>query len=524
MKRLLQFSTLALLAYSSMTPVSAQELDADGQRLKAMFDKLIQNQENAPAYPIKFDGDVAVEQSGEYYAVTLPYATVDYPDGSKFEIGMIAINASAHEQPDQWKMTFAIPTPIQYTDAKDGEGFIVNIGGQRASGIYNDTLGYFSKLDANYKDISMTNINNEFSFNLPEARIVYDLDSDESGLWSGPIYFSSNNINLNIPNQGGEVFKMGALNLNMEMFKYNPASMDMYKEKLQSLAQSEDGKTQVDPSVMNDLVGAFFELIGDGFTSEYQMSDIVIKGGDKQKFETLKLDNINFGFDMTGFLKNSVAFDLRMGYDGFDISPLPEDFPDVAPKNFNLDLSLENIPFKEISELGQSTAEIAMGTPQMAQMAGMSVLFKLPALLSEAGTSLVINNNYLGNDTYHVDIDGKVVTDLKAVNSATADITGKIKNLDTLMQSLGTYIQSNPDDKQMTQALMGLQMAKGFGEQQTDENGDPVHVFKFIMNPQGQMLLNGNDMSLLMGMPPAGQRQAPSTEETPAKPETPPSP
>lgn len=510
MKRLLQLSAFALLTYSSMTPAFAQDLDADGERLKAMFEKLIERQENAPAYPIKFEGDVAVEQSGEYYAVTLPYATIDYPDGSKFEIGMVAINASAHEQDDQWKMTFAIPTPLQYTDAKDGQGFILNIGGQRASGIYSDTLGYFSKLDANYKDISMSDRENEFTFNMPEARVVYDLDSDENGKWSGPVYFSSKDLNLNIPAQGGEIFKMGGLNLNMEMFKYDPASMVAYQEQIQKLALTEDGKTKVEPAVMGELVGAFFELIGDGFTSEYQMSDIEIKGGEKQKFDTVKLDNVNFGFDMTGFLQNSVAFDLRLGYDGFDIQPLPENYPEVAPKDFNIDLAIENIPFKEISELGQSTAEIAMSNPQMAQMAGMSVLFKLPALLSEAGTSLVIDNNYLGNDAYRVDIDGKVVTDLKAVNSATADIIGKIKNLDTLMASLGEYIQTNPDDKQMMQALMGLQMAKGFGEQQTDENGDPIHVFKFIMNPQGQMLLNGNDMSVLMGMPAGGKVPAPA--------------
>jgi hypothetical protein len=499
MKRLVQFSVCAILGFSSIHSAYAQELDANGQELKAMFEEMINNKANTALADVNFEGDISVEQSGDYYAVTLPYATIDYFDGAKFEIGLIAINAAAHDTPGQWKMTFAVPTPMNFIDPKSGESFQINIGGQRSSGIWDKNLGYFSKLDANYQNVTMSDAENSFTFNMPEVRAVYDLDTDENGKWSGPVYFTFNDVNLNMPEEGGEVMRIGGLNLNMEMFKYDPSVLPDYQAKVENLVMA-DENAEPDSAMVMDIFSSLLTLLGDGFTSEYQLSDITIRDPkNKENYESIKIDKANFGFDMTGFLQNNVAFNLRLGFDGFDMQPLPENFPAIAPKNFNLDLAIENIPFNEISEMSKQTAQMAIDNPQMAQMAGMSVLFKLPALLSQAETSLVINNNYLGNDEYHVDLDGKVVTDLQAVNSATADITGKIRNLDTLLNMMNEYVRNNPDDQQSKQILMGLTMAKGLAEISTDENGNPLHIFKFIMTPKGQMLINGNDMSIMMG-------------------------
>lgn len=520
MKRFLQFSTIVLLSCTSLSPVKAEELDANGLKLKSMFQEMVDSHKNAPEQlaAISFDGDISVEKAGEYYAVTLPYATLDYHDGAKFEIGLIAINAAPHEDEGQWKMTFALPTPMNFVDEDGQRSFQLNIGGQRASGVWNNNLGYFAKLDANYQDIKINDPENSFTFTLPSARAVYDLEADNAGKWSGPVYFSFNDTNLNIAEQGGEVLRVGGINLNMEMFKYDPTSFKDYQSKIETLILQTENQEQTEtPPDISGIFDSLMTLMGDGFTSEYQISDVMIKSGSKnENFDTIALDKANFGLDLTGFIEDSVALDFRMGYDGFDIMPIPADMPDLAPKTLNLDISLQNIPFKQISELGKNTAEMAVSNPQMAQMAGMSVLFKLPAILSEAGTSLVLDQNGFGNDDYNVSLDGKIVTDLQAVNSATADFKGIITGMDTVVASLNETMQKDPNGQNASfiqQILMGLTMAKGFAKVETGADGKPAHVYNFIMNPQGQMLLNGNDMSALMGggmgtaAPPAQQAQ-----------------
>ncbi|MFP4313541.1 MAG: hypothetical protein ACLFR0_04345 [Alphaproteobacteria bacterium] len=507
MKRFLQFSALVVLSSSILTPAYAQELDENGQKLKAMFQEMIDATSEASTNnlsSLEFDGDVSVEKAGNYYAVTLPYATLNYNDGAKFEIGLIAINAAAHENPDEWKMTFALPTPMAFVNEEGKKDFQINIGGQRAAGVWNSSLGYFSKLDAQYQDIEMKDPENSFIFTLPQIKAVYDLNADDNQKWSGPVYFTFNNMNLNIPEQGGEVLRIGDINLNMEMFDYNPAGFTEYQQRIEQLIlQSENPDTQTPPDIAG-IFDAFIEMIGNGFTSEYQIKNLVVRGSKEQEnFETVNIESAGFGMDFTGFLNNDVTIELRMGYDGFEISPTPEDMPDLAPETLNFDLSLQNIPFREIADMGKNTAEMAMTNPQMAQMAGMSVLFKLPALLSQAGTSLVIDNNHFGNEIYHATIDGKIITDLQAANSATADITARLRGLDAVIQSLNAQMSENQGQGEnqsfIQQLLMGLMMAKGFATVENDEDGKPVHVYKFIMNPQGQMLLNDQDMSALTG-------------------------
>lgn len=510
MKRFLQFSAVVLLSCTALTPAMAQELDADGQKLKTMFETIIESQKKnqfSQFSTLAFDGDVHVEKSGKYYAVTLPYMTLNYNDGAKFEIGMVAINAAPHDAPDQWKMTFALPTPMTLTDENGEKASQINIGAQRASGVWNDTLGYFSKLDANYESIVMSDPDNSYTFTMPSVQAVYDLESDNNGKWSGPVYFTFNDINLNIPEEGGEILRVGGINLNMEMFKYDPVHMKDYQNKIEQLMLLQEGgenaQSAADVANVSGLLDSFVGMIGNGFTSQYQIKDVTMRGGkSEQKFDTLKIAEAGFGLDLTGFLDNKVALDMRMGYQGFDMQPPPAGVSEVSPKNLNLDISLQNIPFSEISQMAKESAQAAVENPEMAQMAGMSTLFKLPALLSQAGTTLVLKDNHFGNDTYHVQIDGNVLTDMEAVNSATADVTGSIKGLDRLTQILTTEMQSapaGPNTGFIQQIIMGLTMAKGMGEIGTNANGEAVHLYKIIMGKDGKIFLNGQDMSMFMG-------------------------
>lgn len=192
MKRFLQIICVTLISLSLLTETQAlaEELDANGQQLKSLFETLIENQNKASkksGVKVNFDGDISVEQTGEYYAVTLPFLSLDYNDGSSMNIGLIGINAAPHDSPDKWKMTFALPAQMNFQDSDDQTLFTVDIGAQRSSGVWSESLGYFSKLDANFENIAFENVRDGFTLSLPAARAVYDLDEDENKKWSGPL-------------------------------------------------------------------------------------------------------------------------------------------------------------------------------------------------------------------------------------------------------------------------------------------------------------------------------------------------
>lgn len=77
----------------------------------------------------------------------------------------------------------------------------------------------------------------------------------------------------------------------------------------------------------------------------------------------------------------------------------------------NIDILIENIPVKEIVGLGKNTMDATIQQPEMQKLAGISFLFKLPALLSQAGTHMAVTV-CIGN----ADID----MNLKAVPAPTS--------------------------------------------------------------------------------------------------------
>lgn len=525
MRRFLQISLLSstLLLGADLASARAQEmqaLDERGQALLTLFEDVVKNQQSQPlanGTTAKFEGNVSVEKVDDYYAVTLPFISLHYPDGDVFEIGLIAINAAAHQDPDQWKMTFALPTPMNYV-SKGKETFQVAIGGQRSSGVWNGKLGYFSKLDANFENINIDDKVKGALINIPSVRVVYDLDSDTDGRWSGPLYFTFNDINATSPTEGGEIFRLGALNMNMEIFKYDPAALGAYRSALNDMAvlpgpNTNNAEQETTPSAPNsplddDKLGTMIQslvaLLGDGFTSEFQLADFTMTNyAEDAAFKTLRMADANFGIDMTGFLAKSALINMRTGYNGLTLEPFPQDIPALAPANLNLDIVLEKIPFEEIIALGRSTMESSIANPNMSGLGTLSLAMSLPAILSKAGTSLLLENNYVGNDMYHIDLKGKVITDVEATNSATADITAQFRGMDDITQYLTTQMKTNPEAANvgtMQQALMGLTVLKGFAKAGVNDDGAPVHIFNIVMNPQGQILLNGNDMSMLAGM------------------------
>lgn len=505
MKTYLKTLTLLVIGSWVIAPAQAQALDEKGLRLKSMIEDMLEQQKSAHASTgeeLVFDGETSVEQAGEYYAVTLPYLYIKHPDGSRFDVGLIAINAAPHNVPGQWKMTFALPTPMSYTNTDGQEEFQITIGGQRSSGVWTENLNFFSKLDTNFQNITIAGEESAPSVTIPALRAVYDLDIDEQGKWSGPVYFSMNDILADNYDALGSTLRIGAFDLNVEMFKYDPAAAAPYNAKLENLIATPVSQHPSDEDILG-LYDAFSALVGNGFTSEYQLTDVQITNNDIQKnYETVKLENARLGFDLTGFLENKIGVGLRAGFDGLEIVPTPSDSKELAPSNLNLDLAIDNIPGKELAEAALDSYKTSMVAGEFGNVTAMSLLFKLPAILTQSGTSVSLNDNTIGNALYNVDISGKIISDAAAANAATANINSKVKGLDALTTSLSASIQNNPgapNSAFLQQMLLQLTILKGFAKADTDENGDIIHTLDVILNKQGNLLVNNNDVSALFG-------------------------
>jgi hypothetical protein len=496
-------ASLALVLLAS--PAHAAQIDAAGAaKLKQIFENVIIYQKTVPQAgkpELKYDGEVMVEPADKYYAVTLPHARMIYPDGSKLDIGMISINASPHDTPGQWKMAVAVPTPIILMDAKQSQAVKVNIGGQQAAGIWDEKLESFAKLDAQYKAITIENPSTGFSVQIPEAQILYDFSLGADSTWTGPGRFLVKDITAAL--MGGGSAKIAEIKGDFTIDKYNPAVFKEYRDFLKAFLDENAKKpasTPPDPAKTGALAQQLRTVLlraTDSFTSNYTISGLEVTRNNPATGtpETLKLGSAFFGLDAKDLMKDKVSMSTRLGFNGFSITPPPKGYDGVLPAEMNFDISFKNIPAKQIADIAQNTLAGAVAQPEMAQMAGLSLVMKIPGALSQAGSYAEIKNNYIGNDQYRFETNGVIKADLAALNMMTAAITAQFAGLDKLIERVKAIAGdlTNPAAPNAQKLSRSLDMLKAYGAPKPGAEG--TYTYDLKVTPEGQMLMNGKPAS-----------------------------
>ena len=453
---------------------------------------------------LQLDGEVLVEPLEDYYAVTLPHAAILYQNGIRFEIGIVSINASPHDKPGQWKMSAAIPTPMTGFNPAGEQMTRVILGGQRFAGIWDENMEYFMKLDASYKDITVENSAPGYTATIPEAQLRFDFTDDGKGFWNGPAFIRFANPRIKIAKDEAAV-SAGEIKAQFNLKQYNPAAVKTYREQLAAIAET--GAIAPGQAVSGQHAAGVYNMImdmlantGDGFTSQYSVNDFHLL---KSTGEDIAFKTGFIGLDATGFAAGKVQLAARAGYSDFKMIPAPAGYEDVQPKDMNIDIVMENLPFRDITELGKNTIQSIAAQPAMGNLGMIGFLMKLPALLAQSGTHMTIKNNFVSNDEYKLELNGTARADMSAVNSATAEARGIFHGLDKLLartQALGSTpdAQAAQNFRKLSANLQTLKNVAKVETIQTPAGNQFVHVFDFVMNPQGQMLLNDKDIFTVM--------------------------
>ncbi len=507
------YRVLLVLALLVMTaPAQAAEVNAEGAaKLKTIFQNFMLYQKSVTEQDkarLEYDGNVMVEPADKYYAVTLPHVRMLYPDGAKLDIGMVSINASPHETSGQWKMAVAIPTPIILMDARQTQAVKINIGAQKAAGIWDEGLEGFAKLDAEYNNITVENAATGLSMKIPEIKLLYDFAKNaDNTTWSGPGQILVRNVASGMANGGS--LKLGELKIDFSLDRYNPAVLNEYHTFLQGymadVAKSTPGKP-VDQAKTIELADRLRSLLinaSNGLAGSVNISGLEATRTNPLTHtpETVRLDKAFFGLEAKDMSADKVTLALLFGHDGLSITPTPAGYDGVIPEETNIDIKLNGIPAKQLLEMVRNTLQSSMTQPEMANFAGMSLLIKLPAVLSQAGTNAELKNTFIGNSTYRFDINGIIKADVAAVNMFIASLKGKFRNLDTLVakvKAIATDL-NHPAAKNAQGILRSLQTLQTYGAPKPGVAG--TYTYDLQMSPQGQVLLNGKPSGL--GMIPA---------------------
>jgi hypothetical protein len=499
-----------LIAFTLSFSAYGDDSDKQAERLKTVFTNMLENyarESNTAETHLVMEGSVMVENAGSYYAVTLPHLSFAHPTGEKFEIGIIAINAVPAEN-KTIKMTVALPTPMTFYDANGTAKLKTTIGAQTLSGLWHEDMKSFTKLKAQYKDILVQSAIEDTMFRISEAKILANLEQNANGNWSGPFNIDIYNAETQGKNKA-DYGKFGHIGIHTTVEDYSLDTVKKYESSLEALSESYEAGDS--PSISSAHLTALYSLITevmmnawDGFTTEFTMSDVEIKMPPKtgRDAELVQLKNASYSFDMGGFRKNSVFMRTALSFDGLNVEPRPSDFNYTAPTSVNFDIKINNIPFREIVNLGKTSVEAGTANPQMAQMVALQAMMSIPQLITQAGTEIIIKDNAVSNNTYDVLVNGKLTANLKAAFGATGESTIEVHGMDKLISASKALLDDpelTEEEKQDIQKnIKSLTVLEIAGQQATNDKGQPVRTYKFTLDEQGQTLMNGSDIKALI--------------------------
>lgn len=489
--------TVSLVVVS--VPTYAQTINAEGAaKLKTIFESMLEQKKKEVSAEAErpreliLEGDVVVEELDTYYAITLPSMSLSYDNGRKTDLGILALNAVPLKDEGQYKMTFAVPSPIINYDINGEERTRFSIGGQKAAGIWNEQIHGFQKLNVTLTDTLVSAATDGSSVIIPEMKILYDLNAD-GDRWTGPMRFEANSLKVENPE---------------ENLSINLGSMLMMMTMDQLTTDGLANLNADNPEAITDM------KVADGIDIRFMLKNLSgSKNKDDGTVENFALGNATFGIKVDDVLSGSALFGLNFGFDGLSSNMMDGEADALFPKSSSFKITQKNIPVDALTEVIKNTPA------DNPQMLGLTMMLKVPAILAQAGSYVEVNETHMRNQNYDVVLDTVLRADIEAANAATAEGQLRFAGLDKVLSLVQVAASSSEDSKQrqtMRNLARFLENLKPYGRSEPDATHGFAHIFDLELNKAGQFMINGkNAMGLMMGgAPPQGQPSQPAGSQS----------
>ncbi len=472
---------------------------------------------------LRWKGEPKATPAGDHYDVALPPLTVVSDDGSTAEVGSVALTVKPQEGGTH-AVTAVLPDTVPLLDGGKPSATI-RIGQQRFSGVWSGTYESFLSVDANYGDLSVTSDKKSGgkkgdakngSLTVGSVTMAGELKPDGATTWSGPGALSISNVRV-LDDQKKEVMTLAGLTAEGTYTRVDLARSSAMQRLIQAHAAA---GTEPPPAELMSLVqgmmggGSFrFGLSGlsghnpdDG--SRFALAQFTSHGA-TEDFDK-PTANATMGFEMAGL----------------------EVTPAVAPQGFlpdrvELQLSLAKLPTASLWQALADYAALAQAKGSnededddeedaaAADPQAEAIGNRLVGAMAAVGSELRIDKLLVNAPAASGDMTGGLRMAANTAYGAVGGATILLRGLDAAAKAL----QPKPGqkaDKDAKDTLGVIAMLQAFGQAGKDASGNEVRSYKIDLTETGQILLNGADMSALMGGG-APTEPAPTDKKAPKK-------
>ncbi|MCW2245168.1 hypothetical protein M2352_000759 [Azospirillum fermentarium] len=470
-------------------PVAATTVDETGAKtLAASIDTALKR--FLPHTPqgggARWIGAVTATPDGDAYKVTLPALSFAGDDGARMDVGIITFRLKPQTDGTQ-AFTAQLPASLPIFDAKGAADGTVTIGTQAISGVWVPAYETLTALDVSLGALAATNAKNQTLLKIGSMAGRMDLRPDGGGaLYSGPGAFTIANLAVQ-DETGTPLATIGSFGTD---FTYTRVDLEKSR-KLTETARTYAETAGADPNpAPPSLTPADFRGLFGGMGFKVSLGDSTFFDPKDKTRVGLKAFALSMGIDGLDTPSTSVRF----GYDHDGLAIVPPPGPaDFMPGSAGFSIAALKLPTDALSQV----LTIAAGKTD--DTTGALVAGVLMGALGQAASEIRLEKLAVNTPATSGHAAGAATFAPGAALATTGAFTVTLTGLDNTIKALQPAPGKKPT-KEDQDTLAGLTMVQALGQPGKDAQGKDARVYKIDITPQGQILLNGTDMSALLGL------------------------
>lgn len=405
--------------------------------------------------------------------------------------------------------TVELPQETVFLDEKDQAIGGTTFSSQKFDGIYHLDFGQFVTLDAAYDDVVIKAEppgESAFELSIARAAALMELEETAPGKWSGPYTGGLESLAIDVEGEGGmtadriwfdtdtqgaDLAFFSTLQQNMESLQYeiadDPAGMD--QKAIGQMMQQAFAEFRTLLAEHQPLIQSVDFALGANGTR-------VVDGDGAVQFAA---DEIGYGIGLTNLDQPLSTMSINYGHTGLEAAT-DEEVPDAyLPTQMEVAFEFDRLPLEQAMTMMMEMMEGAAADPaSFEEQMEMSLMFLglgMQQQFVSSGSVFRIKAFNYDSEALDATMAGEITASAESPYGAVGAIDLQIVGLDQAVQDLSANADKDPDTQDMVATLTMLQSMGA----RTEAEGRSVHDYAFNFTPEGQILLNGNDMAPMIG-------------------------
>jgi hypothetical protein len=493
-------STTGLLLASGVNAQSVDQAGADAleARVPAILDYFFQN---APDVRYAFGGDIQAVPNGDVYDLAIPQTTIDADGDADIVIPAFAVEVTP--QDDGWQRAeWRFPSPIVATNPRNSTDR-ADIAFTSADNVIVIAPEYSMAMQADIglSDFRITIQGEEGTITVDDVALAVETEPSGTGEHSfdSETFAQIAGFQINIPSE--------QVLIAVESLEMGGSSA---RQRLDLFAALQERVQGIDPESEEFLIG-FVDVLRANAGAKWIGDADYAMGLDELSFtiEDVSGSLGELGVTMAASDLDAPAAQLEIAMQASDIgtSDVPPQFAQLIPSQARIDLVAVDAPIEAFSDrifgyLGEAPSDAELFGPKgrragvgnpMANLQNIDPMEFLGILMS-SDVEVLLRDFLVEAPIGYVAAEGTVQPDPQAALQATADLNLQIAGLPEMI----AFAQQMGGEAAEGAAFVSVLSA--MGRDATDNDGQAIKEFDLELTQSGQVLLNGNDMSAMIGV------------------------